>query len=76
MPNPVFTVETHARAAQADLIRILGDKDKRIKELEREREVSAREAVAGWMIANSYATGHGDTLEGLLIELVRQARWA
>ena len=28
-----------------------------------------REKVAKWMIERSYATGHGDTLEGLLAEL-------
>jgi hypothetical protein len=34
----------------------------------------AREAVAAWMIANGYVTGHGDTLDDLLKELVLQAR--
>lgn len=34
----------------------------------------ARERVALWMMQNSYATGHGDTLADLLIELVGQAR--
>ncbi len=29
----------------------------------------ARETVAAWMIANGYATGHGDTLEDLLAQL-------
>lgn len=29
----------------------------------------ARETVAKWMIANRFATGHGDTLEDLLAEL-------
>lgn len=29
----------------------------------------AREALASWMMANSYATGHGDTVESLLAEL-------
>lgn len=28
-----------------------------------------REALAGWMIKNSYATGHGDTFDDLLSEL-------
>ena len=32
----------------------------------------ARERVAQWMITNGYVTGHGDTLEDLLTELVRQ----
>ena len=28
-----------------------------------------REALAGWMLKNSYATGHGDTFDDLLSEL-------
>lgn len=32
-------------------------------------EVAAREAVARWMIAHSFATGHGDALDDLLGEL-------
>ena len=34
----------------------------------------AREAVAAWMIAHSYPTGHGDTLDDLLGELVEHVR--
>lgn len=34
----------------------------------------AREAVAIWMMSHGYVTGHGDTLDGLLRELVAQAR--
>jgi hypothetical protein len=34
----------------------------------RERD-EAREKVASWMIANSFATGHGDTIDDLLAEL-------
>lgn len=30
--------------------------------------------VANWMIARGYATGHGDTIDGLLSELVGQLR--
>jgi hypothetical protein len=37
----------------------------------RERD-EAREAVAQWMIAHSYATGHGDTIQDLLGELEAQ----
>ena len=33
-----------------------------------------RNKVAQWMIARSYATGHGDTVEGLLNELDWQVR--
>lgn len=29
----------------------------------------AIEALSAWMIANSYATGHGDTVEDLIAEL-------
>jgi hypothetical protein len=36
-------------------------------------ENDAREAVAAWMIAHSYATGHGDTLDDLMRELIAQA---
>ncbi|MDI3563523.1 hypothetical protein [Bradyrhizobium sp. Arg816] len=32
------------------------------------------EAVAYWMMNNGYATGHGDSLSGLLLELVGQVR--
>ena len=33
----------------------------------------SREALAAWMIEHSYATGHGDTFENMLKELVGQA---
>jgi hypothetical protein len=33
-----------------------------------------REKVAAWMIDHDYATGHGDTIEDLLKELVWQIR--
>lgn len=36
--------------------------------------VSEREALAAWMMANSYATGHGDTVADLLGELDWQHR--
>jgi hypothetical protein len=39
-----------------------------------ELEIIVREAVAAWMIEHSYATGHGDTLDDLLQELVAQAK--
>lgn len=35
---------------------------------------TAREALAAWMTANGYATGHGDTVEDLLRELDWQHR--
>jgi hypothetical protein len=33
-----------------------------------------REKVAAWMIKKGYATGHGDTIEDLLVELEWQVR--
>jgi hypothetical protein len=36
-------------------------------------EKAGLEAVAQWMIARSYATGHGDTIEDMLVELEWQA---
>jgi hypothetical protein len=36
-------------------------------------EIVACEAVARWMIEHSYVTGHGDTLDDLLQELIAQA---
>lgn len=33
-----------------------------------------REKVAAWMIERGYATGHGDTIEDLLEELVREVK--
>jgi len=33
-----------------------------------------RNKLAAWMIAKGYATGHGDTMEGLLKELEWQVR--
>lgn len=37
-------------------------------------DAEARESVARWMIAHSFATGHGDTLADLLDELSWQVR--
>jgi hypothetical protein len=34
----------------------------------------AREAVAAWMMARGYATGHGDTIDDLLIAFQAQCR--
>ncbi len=33
-----------------------------------------REKVAAWMIERGYTTGHGDTIEDLLEELVREVK--
>lgn len=43
-------------------------------EVKRGGAEDAREALAQWMLANSYATGHGDTVEDLLSELDWQHR--
>jgi len=43
------------------------------QEVERLR-FNGREAIAAWMFKNGYATGPGDTIEDLLIELEGQAK--
>jgi len=35
-------------------------------------QAAERNKLASWMIAQGYATGHGDTMEGLLEELERE----
>ena len=35
-------------------------------------QAADRNKLAAWMIAQGYATGHGDTIEGLLEELERE----
>jgi hypothetical protein len=45
-----------------------------IKELEESVAATEREKVAAWMMAQGYATGHGDTVEDLLKELEWQIR--
>jgi hypothetical protein len=35
-------------------------------------QAAERNKLASWMIAQGYATGHGDTIEGLLEELERE----
>jgi hypothetical protein len=48
-----------------------------LEELERFAALVAaveREKVAAWMMARGYATGHGDTIEDLLVELEWQVR--
>jgi hypothetical protein len=37
-------------------------------------QAAERNKLAAWMIARGYATGHGDTMEDLLKELVWQVR--
>ncbi len=43
---------------------------------EQEKRIRAqeREKVAAWMILNSFATGHGDTIEDMLVELGGQVK--
>jgi hypothetical protein len=46
---------------------------KLIAEVRRLRH-EGREAVADWITANNYATGHGDSIEDLLVELEGQIK--
>jgi len=43
------------------------------QEIER-LQANGREAIVMWMDARGYATGHGDTIEDLLVELEGQAK--
>jgi hypothetical protein len=43
-------------------------------DLAKEFDDFAKAVVADWMIANGYPTGHGDTLDDLLRELVALVR--
>jgi hypothetical protein len=36
-------------------------------------EIKCREYIARWMIAHSYTTGHGNTIDDLLFELAGQS---
>ena len=61
---PVDEIAQTVLEALADNIRVLV-----------QRAVEAeRNKVAQWMIARSYATGHGDTVEDLLKELAQSVR--
>jgi hypothetical protein len=69
-----------------DIIRMARKHGKAVQEQNREVEYrftfegvaallsAERNKLAAWMIAKGYATGHGDTTEGLLEELRRQVR--
>ena len=46
-----------------------GKENDELREQVAAHDQKVREQVAGWMIKNSFATGHGDTLEDLLKEL-------
>lgn len=48
--------------------------DRRWAELAEEIESKVRERIAAWMMERGYATGHGDTIEGLLVELEGHAK--
>jgi hypothetical protein len=58
----------------AEFAKVLEDERKRVAD---GMEPAPREALSAWMISHSYATGHGDTFEDMLRELVQQveARW-
>ena len=47
-------------------------KDDQIKAFEALVRADERNKLASWMIAQGYATGHGETIEGLLEELERE----
>ena len=50
-----------------------GDYTEEIERLVELVAAAKREQVAAWMMAQGYATGHGDTIEGLLEEFKREA---
>jgi hypothetical protein len=45
-----------------------------IKSLVSLAQAAERNKLAAWMMAQGYATGHGETMEGLLDELEQQRR--
>jgi hypothetical protein len=53
-----------------DVLALINDLERTI----REAAAAERERIAQWMIANSLATGHGDTVEDLLGEAAGQIR--
>lgn len=56
--------------------RLIDDLERLALENAELRRVAAQvqEQIAQWMITHSYATGHGDTIEDLLSELIGQVR--
>jgi hypothetical protein len=50
----------------------LSNVTKELKRFAALAQAAERNKLAAWMIAQGYATGHGDTMEGLLEELERE----
>jgi hypothetical protein len=61
-----------AMAREAGAIILDGSDTSVIKRLVQLVQAAERNKVAAWMIAQGYATGHGETMEGLLEELERE----
>jgi hypothetical protein len=58
-------MEGTVQALQAEVVRLRAEVDR--------LRFNGREAIVAWMDEMSYATGHGDTIEDLLVELEGQA---
>ena len=66
-----------AREAHLDVYGLGKDREKFVSVVERFAALVAaaeREKVARWQIGSGYATGHGETIEDLLVELEWQVR--
>jgi hypothetical protein len=61
-----------AMAREAGAIILDGSDTSVIQRLAQLAQAAERNKVAEWMQAQGYATGHGDTIEGLLEELERE----
>lgn len=76
-----FGGDAEGASAARGLVSSFPEKAKRLAEaveaIMTERELATRERLASWMIRNSFATGHGDTVDDLLTELFGQITdWA
>ena len=61
-----------AMAREAGAIILDGSDTSVIERLVQLVQAAERNKLAAWMIAQGYATGHGETMEGLLEELERE----
>jgi hypothetical protein len=64
--------EIIAMAREAGAIILDGSDTSVIERLVQLVQAAERNKLAAWMIAQGYATGHGETMEGLLEELERE----
>jgi len=55
-----------------DLYDCMVASDEAIEHFAAAAQAAERNKLAAWMMAQGYATGHGDTMEGLLEELERE----